>query len=186
MAENYEPALFMMSLNKDQVAWMETNPRIGSPKRILESFFNHLLTKTDFNQWIAFVRYFETENDYWDVVAKHRHEIAKIVFRYVPPNAFEGKKKAQEYKTAVLEESNCDVLEETFKSAPGKMNPESETMRANSEIAEQGAGERELRGPKNKLLYSSGQGRVTDSVDDDDMPTVQSPAFVKRVIDRLF
>ena len=44
LAENYEPALFVISLDKAQVMWMETSA-VGSPKSILESFFSHLLKK---------------------------------------------------------------------------------------------------------------------------------------------
>jgi hypothetical protein len=186
VAENYEAPLFTISLDKAQVIWMEHNQKVGSPKRILESFFDHLLKKTDLKDWAAFVRYFESDGDYWDAVRKYRNEITKIVFRYVPPNAFEGKKLAQQYHTAVQAEAKNEILEETFKSAPGKMNPESEMMKANAEIAEQGAGEKELRGPGNKLLYASGQGRRTEIVPEDEMPNAQNPTFVRRVINRLF
>ncbi|MES2444906.1 MAG: hypothetical protein V4574_18945 [Pseudomonadota bacterium] len=186
VAENYETALFTISLDKAQVIWMEHNQKVGSPKRILESFFEHLLRKTDLKDWAAFVRYFESDGDYWDAVRRYRREITKIVFRYVPPNAFEGKKLAQEYHTAVQAEAQNEILEETFKSAPGKMNPESEMMKANAEIAEQGAGEKELRGAGNKLLYASGQGRRTETVPEEEMPNAQNPSFVRRVIDRLF
>lgn len=186
VAENYEPALFAISLDKAQIIWMENNQKVGSPKSILESFFEHLLKKTDLKDWSAYVRYFETDGGYWDAVDRYRNEITKIVFRYVPPNAFEGKKLAQQYHTAVQAEAKNEILEETFKGAPGRMNPESEMMKANAEIAEQGAGEKELRGLGNRLLYSSGQGRVTDTVPDEDMPDAQNPKFIRRVIDRLF
>lgn len=186
VAENHEPALFLLSLDKGQVIWMEDNPRVGSPKRILESLFEHLLKKTDLREWQAFVRYFENQDDYWDVVREYRKEITKITFRYVPPNAFEGKKLSQKYRTAIQEQSGAEVVEEIFRAPPGKMDPEAEMMRANAEIAEQGAGERELRGIKNRLLYASGRGRVTRDVPDDEMPTVQSPSFVRRIISSLF
>lgn len=186
IAENYEAALFTISLDKAQIIWMENHPNVGSPKSVLESFFDYLLKKTDLKDWSAYVRYFEAEGDYWDAVKTYRTEITKIVFRYVPPNAFEGKKLAQQYHTAVQAEANNEILEETFKSAPGRMNPESEMMRANAEIAEQGAGEKELRGLGGRLLYASGQGRRTENVPEDDMPNAQNPSFVRRVIDRLF
>lgn len=185
-AENFEAALFVMKVDVDQVMWMENSYRVGSPKRILESFFDHLLKKTELVDWRAFVRYFEESEDYWNAVEKYRDQISQIVFRYVPPNAFEGKKLAQKYKTAVQEEANSEVLEERFKSAPGKMNPGSPMMEANAEIAEQGAGEKELRGPKNELLYSSGQGRKTEKVEEQDMPDAQNTSFVSRVIAKLF
>ena len=186
VAENYEASLFTISLDKAQIIWMEHNQKVGSPKRILESFFDHLLKKSDLKDWAAYVRYFESEGDYWAAVERYRSQITKIVFRYVPPNAFEGKKLAQQYHTAVQAEARNEVLEETFKSAPGKMNPESEMMRANAEIAEEGAGEKELRGSGNKLLYASGQGRRSETVPEEDMPDAQNPTFVRRVIDRLF
>lgn len=185
MAENYEPALFVLSLDKDQVIWMEAGA-VGSPKSILEAFFSYLLKKTELNQWQGFIRYFETKEDYWAAVERYRNEITKIVFRYVPPNAFEGEELAQRYHTAVQQQAKNEILEETFKGQPGKMDPTAEMMRANAEIAEQGAGERELRGRGNKLLYTSGRGRVTDTVDDDQMPDLNQPSLIRQVILRLF
>ena len=43
-----------------------------------------------------------------------------------------------------------------------------------------------LRGPGNKVLYKSGEGRVSDTVADEDMPDAQHPSFLQRVITRLF
>ncbi len=186
MAENFEASLFIIELDSDQIVWMQDNPKVGSPKGILESFFHTLLKKSDLKDWRAFVSYFESKTDYWSAVERHRHEITEILFRYVPPNAFEGKKLAQKYKTEVQTQANSDILEEKFKSEPGKMDPTSEMMAANAEIAEQGAGERELRGRKRKLLYSSSQGRMTDNVSDDDMPDARNPTFLRRVIEKLF
>jgi hypothetical protein len=186
LAENYEPALFVISLDQAQIIWMEDKQNVGGPKQILESFFIHLLRKTPLKDWSAHVRYFERTDDYWDVVRRCRQEITKVIFRFVPPNAFEGEELAQEFYTELQKEAQNEVLEQTIKGKPGKMNLEGPIMRASAEIAEQGAGERELRGPGNKLLYKSSEGRVTDRVPEDDMPTVQSPNFVRRVIDRLF
>lgn len=186
IAENYETSVFVMKIDEHQVMWMQENPYVGSPKRILESYFDHLSKKTSLNYWKAFVRYFETKDDYWAAVEQHRHEITQIIFRYVPPNAFEGKKLAQEYKTAVMKQSHTEVLEERFKSAPGKMDPTSEMMQANAEIAEEGAGEKELRGANNRILYTSEQGRATETVADEDMPDASHTSFISRVIAKLF
>lgn len=186
MAENYEPAMFVISLDKAQIAWFEDKGSVGSPKRILESFFDHLLKKTDLKDWRAFVRYFENEQDYWTVVRERRMDITKIVFRYVPPNAFGGRKLAQEYHKEVQRQAKATEVEETFRGPAGSMDPESEMMKENAEIAEQGAGERELRGRNNQLLYRSKEGRVIESVPEEDMPTVENTPFVRRVIDRLF
>lgn len=185
-AEDHEPALFIISLDQAQIAWMEDRQFVGSPKRVLESFFSYLLKKTDLRDWQAFVRYFERTEDYWEVVRRHRQEITKVTFRFVPPNAYEGYEWAQKFYTAIQAEANNEVLEETFKAKPGKMNLEGPLMSASAEIAEQGAGEREIRGPGNRVLYSSGQGKVTENVSEEDMPTIQSQGFVRRVIDRLF
>jgi hypothetical protein len=185
MAENYDPALCVISLDRDQTVWMQ-DANAGSPKGVLEAYFDFLLTRTDLKDWAAYVRYFENETDYWTVVREHRREITKITFRYVPPNAFEGRKLAQQYHSAVQAQSKAPVVEETFKGPAGSMDPEAEMMQANAEIAEQGAGEREIRGINNKLLYKSQRGKVTDEVDEEEMPTVEQPTFVRRVINRLF
>ena len=176
----------MISLDKDQVNWMEHHNKVGDPKAILEAFFGHISRKTDLKDWSAYVRYFEDNISYWQAVYQYRSEITKIIFRFVPPNAFEGEHLAQRFYTAIQKQANNEILETTFKSEPGRMNPDAPLMRESAEIAEQGAGERELRGRRNRLLYSSGRGRQTDSVPEEEMPTIESPTFVKRVIARLF
>lgn len=185
-AENYEPALAVISLDKAQVVWMEDRPSVGSPKLILESFFAHLLRKSALKDWRAFISYFETHVDYWEAVRLYRNEIVKATFRFVPPNAFEGRELAQVFYTELQKEAHNEELEQTFKAPPGKLQLDGPMMAATAEIAEQGAGERELRGPRNRLIYSSEQGRVIEKVDESDMPTVQSPNFISRVIARLF
>lgn len=185
LAENYEPALFLMAVNEGQVVWMQSS-EVGSPKAILEAYFKHLICKSPLKNYVAFVRYFERQQDFWEVVRAKRQEISKVVLRFVPPNAYEGAALAQVFYTALQSEVDNDQLEQTLKAKPGKMNLEGPIMHAAAEIAEQGAGERELRGAKGEVLYSSAQGKVTDKVSEDDMPTVQSPGFVGRVISRLF
>jgi hypothetical protein len=93
VAENYEPALFIMAIDEGQVVWMEERSEVGSPKAILEAFFKHLIRKTDLKNYVAFVRYFERQQDFWDVVKTKRQEITKVTLKFVPPNAYEGKKK---------------------------------------------------------------------------------------------
>jgi len=186
LAENYEPALFVISFDKDQIIWMEDKSSVGSPKSILESLFEYLLRKTDLKDWEAYVRYFESSTGYWDAVSKFKQDIAKVTFRFVPPNAFEGAEWAQKFYTEIQKEAGNEILEETFKGKPGKMRLDGPMMTASADIAEQGAGDRELRGVRNHLLYSSSDGRVTENVAEEDMPTVEKPTFVKRVIGRLF
>lgn len=185
-AEDHEPSLCVISLDKAQVVWMENNSFVGDPKRVLESFFEHLLHKTELRDWRAFVRYFERSETYWEVVHRHRSEIRKVTFKFVPPNAFEGFESAQQFYTAIQKEANSRSLKEVFEAPPGKLRLDGPLMTASAEVAEQGAGEREIRGAKNEILYSSSQGRVTEKVPDEDMPTVQSQGFVRRVIGRLF
>lgn len=186
VAENYEPALFTLSLDKAQVIWMEERSSVGSPKAILEAFFDNLSRKTDLKDWEAFIRYFEDATGYWDAVRIYKQEITKVIFRFVPPNAFEGAEWAQRFYTEIQKEAGNEILEETFKSKPGRMNLEGPMMTASAEIAEKGAGERELRGAKNRSLYNSADGRVTANVPEPDMPTIENPGFVRRVLNRLF
>lgn len=186
VAENYEPALFVMSIKQDQIVWMEERSEVGSPKAILEAFFKHILRKTPLKGWVAFVRHFERQEDYWEVIRTRRQDITKVILKFVPPNAFEGKELAQKFYTQLQAEVDDDVLEQTLKGTPGKMNLEGPMLTAAAEIAAQGAGERELRGRNNQILYSSAQGKVTSKIEEEEMPTPQSPTFVKRVISRLF
>ena len=82
------------------------------------------------------------------MVRRHRHEITKATFKLVPPNALEGFEAAQRFYTAIQTEAGNAQLDATFKAKPGKLNLEGPMMTATAEVAEQGGGERELRGVK--------------------------------------
>lgn len=84
-AENYEGAVVIISTGKDQITWMQHNPKVGSTKSLLESFFNYLSRKTDVKDWTVYVEYFHDEREYRSVIRQKREKIAKITFTFIPP-----------------------------------------------------------------------------------------------------
>lgn len=187
-AENYEGAVFILSLSKDQTAWMQFNRKLGSTKSILESFFDYLSKKFAVSAWDVYVRYFEDEREYFDVIRSRKAEIAKITFTFVPPNALSADDEVYNLIKAVHQEAHPDLQQHVYKAAPGKMNPDTEHMNASARIAMGGGGEADVRDKRNRVLFSTGQGKVTCDVPDDDLPT-PSPAhapFMRRVRDWLF
>ncbi|GLK50856.1 hypothetical protein GCM10017621_03640 [Maricaulis virginensis] len=186
MAENFELSLFILSMDRDQIVWMEHNRAVGSPRSVLEAFFGGLDVNGPLSDWQAFVRHFENPESYWEAVERHRSRIAKVTFRFVPPNAFEGDALAQKFYTAIQNEAQNETLEETFKAPPGKLKLDGPMMKASAEVAEKGAGEKELYAEKGRILYSSKNGRIVEEVPEEDMPDVQNPSFLNRVISRLF
>lgn len=185
-AENYESALVIVDLSKDQFVWMEYNIQVGATKKLLESFLESVLKTTDIKDWTPYVRYIEVEDEYWNVIRTRKHEIARISFTFIPPNALGSDDRIYEFVKEVQGESNPETQQHVYKAPPGQMDPEGALMEASARVAMNGGGEAEVRDGNNRKIYSSGQARVQETVPEDDMPTPQQPGFVRRAILRLF
>jgi hypothetical protein len=185
-AENYESAVVVVSTEKDQVAWVEINQKVGSSKSLLESFFDYLLKKSDVNDWRAYVEYMDNPAEYWSVIRERQGEIAKIVFTFVPPNALSASDRVYQFVKDVSLEAHPDVQQHTYRSQPGAMKPDTPLLTASAEIAMAGGGDAEVRDEKHRILYSSSRSRIIDEVADDDLPTPTQPSFMRRVVDRLY
>ena len=104
--EDWPLSLFMLDLaDKSQIAWMERNARVGSPKSLLEDFFLYLLQTTKYNDWRAYVEYLTREDQYWSVISQFRREITRLSFTFVPPNALEAHDRVMEFLRVVEKES---------------------------------------------------------------------------------
>nr|WP_295662534.1 hypothetical protein [Polymorphobacter sp.] len=185
-AENFESALVIVSVDSQQIAWVEINQRLGSSKLMLSSFLDHLLQKSEINDWRAHIEYFDNEAVYWNVIRERRAEIAKIVFTFVPPNALGAIDKVHAFVKEVQGEANPDSQQHVYRAEPGKMKPDTPLLTASAEIALSGAGEAEVRDGSNRILYSSARSRVISEVPDDELPTPVHPAFMGRLASRLF
>ena len=153
---------------------------------MLESFLLYVLKKTDINEWKPFVEYIDNSADYWDVIRTKQDQIAKIVFTFVPPNALSASDRVYQFVKEVSLEAHPDVQQHVYRAEPGAMKPDTPIMTASAEIAMSGGGEAEVRDDKRRILYSSARSRVIDEVSDDEIPTPSQPAFMRRVIARLF
>jgi len=185
-AENYEIALFVMSVSKDQIAWMQQNNRLGKSKALIEAFFLHLINKTDINDWKVYVEYMDSKGEYFDTIRKRKNDIATIKFTFIPPNALGADDRVYEFIKITQQQAHPDTQQHIYKADPGKMDPETPMMEASARIAMGGGGDAEVRDGFNKVIYSSSGARTVEEVEDDEMPTPEKPAFVRRVILRLF
>jgi hypothetical protein len=185
-AENYEIAIVVLSIDKDQISWVEVNQKLGSSKSLLESFLNYLLTKTDINDWRPYVEYFDNSDDYWKVIKERKSEIASVKFTFVPPNPLGASDLVYKVVKDISLEAHPEVQQHVYRAKPGAMDLDTPMMRASAEIAMKGGGDAEIHDEKRHILYSSSGSRVIDTVDDDELPTPAQPAFMVRLIDRLF
>lgn len=185
-ADNYESAVVIVDISKDQISWVQINQKLGSSKLLLESFLTYLLKKTDINDWKPYVEYVNNPADYWSVIRGKQERIAKITFTFVPPNALSASDRVYQFVKDVSLEAHPDVQQHVYKAEPGAMQPDTPIMTASAEIAMQGGGDAEVRDEKRRILYSSSRSRIIDEVLDDDLPTPAHPSFMRRVIDRLF
>jgi len=185
-AENYESALVILSVSKDQLTWVQFNKKVSSTKSLLESFFSHLSKKSDVNDWQVYVEYIHDEREYFGVIRERRSEIAKITFTFIPPNALSADDEVYNLVKAVQQEAAPDVQQHVYKAEPGKMRPDTEHMNASARVAMAGGGDADVRDKFNHVLYSSIHGRVTRDVPSEDLPTPGNASFVKRVRDWLF
>jgi len=186
-AENYEGSVFILSVSKDQIAWMQQNKRLGSNKALLESFLSHVRATTDIRDWHVFVKFLRDEQEYWSFIKVHRAEIARITFTFLPPNALSAESRIADLLRAVQVEANPDLQQHSYKATSGKMRPDTEHMAASAHIAMEGGGEADVRAADGRVLYNSRSARkITAEVPHDELPTENHPDFVRRVRDWLF
>jgi hypothetical protein len=186
-AENYEGAVFILTVSKPQLAWMQFNPRLGSNKALLDAFFDHLRHTSDIRDWKTYVEYLHDEDEYWSVIEKRRYEIAKITFTFIPPNALSADEKIWDLIKAVHAEAHPDIQQHSYRAPAGQMKPDTEHMSASARIAMAGGGEADVRSADGRLLYNSRAARkITADVPDEQLPTENNPTFVRLVRDWLF
>lgn len=186
--ENWEIALFVLRVSGNdqiQVAWMEYNPDVGSPKAVVEAFFKRLTRNSSFGEWTPIVKYMDSEGEYWAAVRNHRDRITSLSFTFLPPNALHMRQKVADFVKLASEQGHPNTQTHTYQSDPGQMDPESEIMAASADIALEGGGEAEIKVGKKKV-YSSKNTKTVRGVDAAEMPTPTEPTFIKRVIARLW
>jgi len=66
------------------------------------------------------------------------------------------------------------------------MNMRSDLMEASARVAMEGGGDAELKDAQGKYLYRSDGARTVEDIPEEDLPTPENNAFIKRVIMRLF
>jgi len=165
---------------------MQFNRKLGAPKPILTSFFDYISTKTDIADWSVYVKHFEDEREYFEVIRRERHKIAEIAFTFIPPNALSADDEVYNFVKAVQIEAHPDVQKHVYRAEPGKMNPDTDHMNASARIAMAGGGDAEVRDRKRRLLYGTANGKVTKEVPDEELPTPNHAPFMKRVRNWLF
>lgn len=184
--EDWPLSLFILDLTEtSQIAWMERNTRVGSPKHVLEDFFLYLLQTTEYNDWRAYIDYLTQEEQYWTAINQYRRAITRLSFTFVPPNALEAHDRVMEFLRIVKRESGPDTTTHTYKSEPGKMNPEGETLKASANIAMEGGGTAEVKAGS-KIVYQSRSARITEDIESEEVPTPNEPGLLAQVINKLF
>lgn len=185
-ADNYEAAVVILSVSKDQIVWVQNNQKVGSTKSLLESFFQYLAKKTTINDWQVYVEYLHDEREYFSVIRERKADIAKITFTFIPPNALSADDEVYNFVKAVQSEAHPDTQQHVYKAEPGAMNPDTEHMNASARVAMAGGGDADVRDKSNRVLYNSARARVVKDVPADDLPTPANAPFVRRVRDWLF
>jgi hypothetical protein len=185
-AENFELALVVMSVEKDQIAWVQQNHRVASPRSLLEHMFSYLAEKTDLREWRANVRFMDSKGEYFEVLAKRSREVAVAKFTFLPPNALGGDDRVREFVRIVDKQGHPQSQTHVYKGPPGTMDLNSEMMEASARVAMEGGGDAELRNRNNKLIYHSAGARTEEDIPNEDLPTPENPGFIRRVIMRLF
>ena len=184
--ENWELAFFVIDIdNRSQVVWMQSGTSVGSPKGILEAFFESLPKGTIYRQYAASVRYMDSERTYWNAIKENKGRITKLTFEFLPPNALGGTDTVKNFVKAAQIQGNPRSQTHTYKSEPGQMNPEADLLAASAEVAMDGGGNASIHAGA-ETLWTSSKGRTKETIDDDELPTVNDHSFVERVIQRLF
>ena len=183
--ENWELALFVMNIAEDsQIAWVQNGTKVGTPKSILEAFLTRL-PKTRLGQFTPSVGYLDSEHSYWAAVDKYERSITQISFTFFPPNVLSIEDKVNDFLRLAQKQGRPKRQKHIYSADAGEMNAKSEIMQASAKVAIEGAGKAEIRAGGRKV-WSSSKARTIKEVEDEIMPTVEKPDFIKRIISKLF
>lgn len=170
-AENYEFSLIILSIKKEQLVWVQNNPKVGTTQGLLKFYFESLSKENSFQDWKVYVEYLHDEREYFSVIKEYREVISEITFTFIPPNALDAESEIYELLREVTSEAHPDTIKHVYEADPGKMYPDTKHMNASANIAIEGGGDAKVKGKvkgeKGKILYSSEQARVQKSVPDE-------------------
>lgn len=161
--------VFFENTSDSQIAVVQYNNRVGSPRRILESLFKNYSTESRFRAFEPRVEYITSKDEFWATIKQYRGKITSINFTFLPPNALGAGEAVDRLVDAAYNEANSEETEVRLRNKDGKTRAEGELVETSVDRASRGGGEIKVKSGK-KTVYSSSKHRRTQDVDDEEIP----------------
>ena len=79
---------FLNAASDSQVIYMQRNASVGSPKKVLETFLEFVVSQDEkLAYWTPRIEYVSLKDDFWEVTREYLGRITAINFTFIPPNA---------------------------------------------------------------------------------------------------
>lgn len=171
--------LFFDAADTRQKAALQRNQRVGSPRGLLESFFEHVSEQSSLRYWKPYTEFISSKSDFWKATEEYRGQITSLNFKFLPPNVLGlGQAINDLVREATIGAPNAEHVDLKLINKNGQINPAGELVESGLNTATLGGGEVNMK-VGTKVIYSSSKNRETQEVEKDDIP---SPSAKDRVI----
>jgi hypothetical protein len=184
--EGWERAFFAIDLDAHKQTFaMQHNLKVGSPRAVLEAFFDTLQNDQEFTDYQVHIEYLINDETYWRIADQYVGQITQIAFTFLPPNAYKATEKVTQLLQALTPETGTDKTKHVYESKAGHLNPRSDLLAASAEVAIEGAGDLTIK-VGGRTVFSSERGRMVTTVANDAIPTPEDPGPLTGLLRRLF
>jgi len=184
--QHWHLAFFALDLRDGaQIALMQRDHRIGSPRPILESFLTAIVRKDEFRDWMPHVEYISLEDDYWRAADEYRGRITKLIFHFIPPNALKSEERINDFIRDASEHAKAQTITHEYSDPNGGLDPNGDLIEGSVEIATKGGGEATMKAGKT-TVFSSAKSVKKTSVTKKEIPEPQNKLSVQIILARLF
>lgn len=162
----WELANFFMDISEgqtEQVATLQNNPKLGSPKKIIEALFKEL-EKSE-KPFKADIEYVVSSNKFWSTVKENQGNISEASFSFVPPNMFGGRDAFSRDMQRLRDDVGSEETKLVTKNQQKLLKLEDKRFKEIIDYALDGGGEVKLKS-SNKTIFSSSKGRKTSEIKD--------------------
>lgn len=183
---HWDLAFFVLDLRPtSQIAFMQNNSKVGSPRPILESFFEALTQKEQYRDWQPYVQFISDTNTFWEVAERFKGKITRLSFTFIPPNALRSEERVMDFIRDAAEHANAQIVKHEYENRAGKLDPDSDLVRGSVEVATKGGGEAAIK-VKSRTVYSTASRKTVIDVPSEEVPEPDDKPGVFSLIRRLF
>jgi len=182
----WDLSFFAIDLSETrQIAFMQRNDNVGSPRPVLECFFDDLGQIRGMRNWQAHVRYISDSATYWDAARRYEGRITKLAFTFIPPNALRAEERVMDFIRDASRNAQATLVKHEYENKQGRLDPNGELIEGSVKVATAGGGDAVIKVGK-RMVYSTKTQKMTTDIPEDEIPEPTDKPKIRAIIRRLF